>query len=97
MASPFLELIDVSKVYKTGTAEVRALDRVSFTADKGEWIAIMGPSGSGKTTLLNMLGCLDQASSGVLRIDGTDTSKLRRGELTKPSASFSSNSTLCPT
>lgn len=83
MASPFLELIDVSKVYKTGNAEVRALDRVSFTADKGEWIAIMGPSGSGKTTLLNMLGCLDQASSGVLRIDGTDTSKLRRGELTR--------------
>lgn len=79
----FLELKDVSKVYGSGATEVRALDRVSFTAEKGEWIAIMGPSGSGKTTLLNMLGCLDQATSGILRIDGTDTSTLRKGELTR--------------
>ena len=80
---PFLELVDVSKIYGSGTAEVRALDGVSFTAEKGEWIAIMGPSGSGKTTLLNLLGCLDQSTKGILRIDGTDTSTLRKGELTR--------------
>lgn len=79
----FLELNDVSKVYGTGPTAVRALDHVSFTADQGEWIAIMGPSGSGKTTLLNLLGCLDQATSGSLKIGGTDTSTLRKAELTR--------------
>jgi putative ABC transport system ATP-binding protein len=79
--SSFIELVDVTKVYGGGAAAVRAVDGISFTAERGEWIAIMGPSGSGKTTLLNLLGCLDQATSGVVRIDGTDTSQLRRTEL----------------
>ena len=81
--SSFIELVDVKKVYGSGTAAVRAIDGISFTAERGEWIAIMGPSGSGKTTLLNLLGCLDQATSGAVRIDGTDTSQLRRSELVK--------------
>lgn len=81
--SSFIELVDVKKSYGTGTAAVRAVDGISFTANRGEWIAIMGPSGSGKTTLLNLLGCLDQATSGALLIDGTDTSRLRRNELVK--------------
>ncbi len=75
--SSFIELVDVTKVYGKGLAAVRAVDGISFTAERGEWIAIMGPSGSGKTTLLNLIGCLDQATSGAVRIDGTDTSQLR--------------------
>ncbi len=60
------------------------LDGVSFTAARGEWIAIMGPSGSGKTTLLNLIGCLDQATSGgALLIDGTDTAQLRHADLAR--------------
>lgn len=81
--SPFIELADVTRVYGEGAAAVHALDGISFTAERGEWIAIMGPSGSGKTTLLNLLGCLDQATSGLVRIDGTDTSQLRRAELAR--------------
>lgn len=81
--SCFIELVDVSKIYGNGESAVRAVDGISFTAERGEWIAIMGPSGSGKTTLLNLLGCLDQATSGAVRIDGTDTSQLRRSELAR--------------
>jgi putative ABC transport system ATP-binding protein len=81
--SSFIELVDVTKVYGDGAASVNAIDGISFTAERGEWIAIMGPSGSGKTTLLNLLGCLDQATSGVVRIDGTDTSVLRHHELAR--------------
>src|SRR4051812_10219926 len=81
--SSFIELLDVKKTYGSGAAAVHAVDGISLTADRGEWIAIMGPSGSGKTTLLNLIGCLDQASSGVLKIDGTDTSQLRAAELAR--------------
>jgi putative ABC transport system ATP-binding protein len=80
---PFIELKDVRKVYGKGPAEVRAVDGISFRARQGEWIAIMGPSGSGKTTLLNLIGCLDQPSSGVLVINGTDTATLSRSELAR--------------
>jgi len=79
----FIELRDVRKTYGSGAAAVHAVDGVSFTAERGEWIAIMGPSGSGKTTLLNLIGCLDQASNGALLIDGTDTSKLRHADLAR--------------
>ena len=78
---PLIQLIGLTKTYGEGSAAVRAVDDISFTANSGEWIAIMGPSGSGKTTLLNLIGCLDQASSGRLLIGGTDTSRLRRSEL----------------
>ena len=79
--SSFIELIDVRKTYGAGVNSVHALDGISLTAERGEWIAIMGPSGSGKTTLLNLLGCLDQATSGALRIDGTDTAHLGSSDL----------------
>jgi putative ABC transport system ATP-binding protein len=79
----FVELENVTKTYAGGPEPVKALDGVSFTVEAGEWIAIMGPSGSGKTTLLNILGCLDQASSGAVRIGGTDTSALDRGALAR--------------
>jgi putative ABC transport system ATP-binding protein len=79
----FIELSDVHKTYGKGPSAVNAIDGISFTADQGEWIAIMGPSGSGKTTLLNILGCLDQATSGAVKIGGSDTSKLSRNELAR--------------
>ncbi len=80
----FVELENVSKAYDGGwSAPVKALDRVSFAAEAGQWIAIMGPSGSGKTTLLNILGCLDQASEGAVRIDHCDTSTLSRAALAR--------------
>ena len=84
----FVELENVTKAYEgvpsgPGAAPVKALDRVSFTAEAGEWIAIMGPSGSGKTTLLNILGCLDQATHGAVRIDSVDPSTLTRAELAR--------------
>src|ERR1700749_2456930 len=82
-ASPILELIGVTKVYGDGTGAVRAVNDIHFTSERGKWIAIMGPSGSGKTTLLNLIGCLDQATSGQLLIGGTDTSKLPRKELVR--------------
>jgi len=59
---------DITKVYRRGSEEVRAVDGVSFDACAGEMVAITGPSGSGKTTLLNILGCLDNPSSGTLHI-----------------------------
>ncbi|HWF06962.1 MAG TPA: ATP-binding cassette domain-containing protein [Bryobacteraceae bacterium] len=82
-ASSFIELVDVKKTYGSGVSAVPAIDGISLTAERGEWIAIMGPSGSGKTTLLNLIGCLDQATSGVLRVDGTDTSQLRPADLAR--------------
>src|ERR1700694_3926642 len=81
---PFLQVDRISKQYQvSGNTPVNALDDVSFTAQAGEWIAIMGPSGSGKTTLLNILGCLDQPSSGSVQIGSTDISKLSRTELVR--------------
>jgi putative ABC transport system ATP-binding protein len=81
--SSFIELVDVTKVYGKGLSAVNAVDGVSFTAERGEWIAIMGPSGSGKTTLLNLIGCLDQATNGAVRIDDTDTSQLGHSDLAR--------------
>jgi putative ABC transport system ATP-binding protein len=81
--SSFIELVDVRRTYGGGPAAVHAVDGISFTAARGEWIAIMGPSGSGKTTLLNLIGCLDQPTGGALRIEGTDTAQLRPSELAR--------------
>ncbi|HBA60452.1 MAG TPA: ABC transporter ATP-binding protein [Elusimicrobia bacterium] len=61
---------DLSKVFRRGSEEVRAVDGISFEAGAGEMVAITGPSGSGKTTLLNMIGCLDNPTSGTLSVGG---------------------------
>src|SRR5580700_376080 len=80
----FVELENVTKAYDSGwAAPVKALDGVNLVAEAGQWIAIMGPSGSGKTTLLNILGCLDQATQGTVRIGAVDTSTLTRAELAR--------------
>ena len=67
-----LVLESVTKVYKKGENEVRALDGVGISIEKGEYLAIVGPSGSGKTTLLNILGCLDKPTSGKMVYDGKE-------------------------
>mgnify|MGYP003695029161 CR=1 FL=1 len=65
-----LELRDITKVYRLGGEEIRALDGVSLDIDEGEFISIIGPSGSGKSTLMHILGCLDSPTSGTLSLDG---------------------------
>ncbi len=75
---------NLSKIYNEGKInEVRALDGVSFTIEKGEFIVILGASGAGKTTLLNLLGGMDKASSGVYQIDDVEVTKLKDKDLTK--------------
>lgn len=77
-----LKVDHVSKVYKQGKEAVYALNDVSFSVQKGEFIAITGPSGSGKSTLLHIIGCVDQASSGSVTIDGIDASTMSEEKLT---------------
>jgi putative ABC transport system ATP-binding protein len=76
-----LQLDDVTKVYKMGDVEVRALRGVSLAVDKGEFIAIMGSSGSGKSTLMNIVGCLDRPTTGRYLLDGKEVSRMSRDQL----------------
>jgi putative ABC transport system ATP-binding protein len=78
-----IQLEDLTKIYRMGKVEVRALHGVDLTIDDGELVAIMGPSGSGKTTLMNILGCLDVPTSGRYLLDGTDVSRLSDNRLAK--------------
>ena len=71
----------LTKTYTMGDVEVRALRGVSFEVRRGELMSIMGPSGSGKSTLMNILGCLDQPTSGAYWLDGVETSQLTDDEL----------------
>ena len=73
---PVLDLVDIRKVYGEGDAEVRALDGVSMTVNRGDFVAIMGASGSGKSTLMNIIGALDIATSGEYHLDGIDINTL---------------------
>jgi ABC-type lipoprotein export system ATPase subunit len=70
------ELIDVSRRYGAGETAVRAVDAVSLTVARGEFLVVAGPSGSGKTTLLQLLGALDRASSGTVRFEGEDLGRM---------------------
>lgn len=81
MSEFVIEAFDLTKVYKMGDIEVRALDGVSFKVRRGEVISIMGPSGSGKSTLMNLIGCLDRPSSGRYVLDGEEISKLNDDQL----------------
>ncbi len=75
-----LKLNQLSKIYRNGEIEVRALTGVTLTIKKGEMAAIMGPSGSGKSTFMNILGCLDQATSGSYLLNGYEVAKLGQRE-----------------
>ena len=77
-----LEVQNLCKTYGKGEAEVRALDNVSFSVGKGEFIAIVGESGSGKSTLLNVVGALDNPTSGKVLIDGKDIFSMPEKKLT---------------
>src|SRR5512142_313063 len=76
-----IEARNLSKMYKIGDIEVRALDGLSPVIEKGEFVAIMGQSGSGKSTFMNVLGCLDTPSGGSYLLDGVDTGGLSRDQL----------------
>ena len=79
---PVVELVDVYKVYHMPAGDVHALNGVTFSVMKGEFVAIMGPSGSGKSTLMNMIGCLDVPTSGDMYIDGRNVKEMTDDELT---------------
>ena len=78
----FVTFEDVSKVYRSGEVEIRAVDHISFTIEKGEFCVIVGPSGAGKTTVLNMLGGMDACSGGNITVDGTRVSGFNARQLT---------------
>ena len=76
-----IELENVQKIYSMGDEKVYALKGISFSVEQGEFISIMGPSGSGKSTCMNMIGCLDTPTSGIVRIDGMETLKMKEKAL----------------
>lgn len=71
-----IEIQDATKTYRLGDVEVQALDGVSLRVDAGDWVAIMGPSGSGKSTLMNIIGCLDQPTSGSYKLDNLEVARM---------------------
>ena len=79
----FIEVRDVTKTYKMGEVEIKAVDEIGFGIDKGEFVVIVGPSGAGKTTILNILGGMAPATSGTIYVDNVDITKFNENELTK--------------
>jgi len=73
---PIIELKEVSKTYKTGEIETRALNCIELSVEDGEFTALVGPSGSGKTTLLQLMGCLDKPDSGEVWLEGQDVTRI---------------------
>ena len=82
-----IEMENVSRIYKTGDTELRALDDVNLTLDEGKFVVVLGPSGAGKSTFLNLLGGLDNPSNGKIIVDGEDISKLNKDEMAEYRAS----------
>ncbi|MFC1498919.1 ABC transporter ATP-binding protein [Verrucomicrobiota bacterium] len=80
--SVFIEISDLCKIYKQGPNEVRALQDITLNIEENEFITLMGPSGSGKTTLLNIIAGIDKQTSGTVKINGAEVSKLPEKELT---------------
>lgn len=78
----FVKLEGVTKVYRMGEVEIRAVDGVDFSIEKGEFVVVVGPSGAGKTTVLNILGGMDQATSGKVLVDGQDIARYSQRQLT---------------
>jgi putative ABC transport system ATP-binding protein len=80
-AVPVIDIRDIRREFRLGSEVIHALSSVTFTIEKGEYVALMGPSGSGKSTLMNLLGCLDTPSSGQYLMEGRDISRLDDNEL----------------
>jgi len=83
MSDIVLELQNVSRIFGEGDAEVKALDNVSLSIRRGEFVLIVGSSGSGKSTLLNMIGLLDKPTSGKVILDGKETTTLNDGQVSQ--------------
>jgi putative ABC transport system ATP-binding protein len=83
MSIPTVQLEGVTKTYRQGKVDVHALRGLDFTVEPGEFVALCGPSGSGKTTALNLIGALDTANSGHVRLEGSDLGALNRRELSR--------------
>lgn len=83
MVASVIELTEVSKVYRPGDVELRALDSVSLRVQEGEFVAVMGSSGSGKSTLMNIIGCLDRPTSGRYTLAGQAVSEMSRRDLAR--------------
>jgi len=80
---PVIEVRNAARHYIVGDVVVKALRGVDVTVERGEMVSVMGPSGSGKSTLMNLVGCLDTPTSGTIRLDGTDVSRLDEKGLAK--------------
>ena len=83
MATPVLEVAHLEKVYGALGNVTRALNDVSFTVNRGEFVGIMGASGSGKSTLLNCVSTIDSATSGMIRINGQDVTRMKQAKLSQ--------------
>lgn len=83
MKEPFILFDNVIKIYRMGEVEIRAVDGANFSIEKGEFTVIVGPSGAGKTTILNILGGMDQCTSGRIIVDGREVSKSTPRQLTE--------------
>jgi putative ABC transport system ATP-binding protein len=81
LSQPVAELIQVDKVYGSGETAVHALDQLSLSVQRGDYLAVMGASGSGKSTAMNILGCLDRPSAGSYRLNGTPVETLDDDQL----------------
>ena len=83
MSEAFVSFQDVSKIYRSGEVEIKAVDNISFEIQKGEFVVIVGPSGAGKTTVLNMLGGMDACTGGTIFVDGSEVSRYNARQLTE--------------
>ena len=83
LQNSYVKLDKVSKIYKMGEVEIRAVDTISFEISKGEFVVVVGPSGAGKTTILNLLGGMDQPTSGSIMVDGQDVARYDEAKLTQ--------------
>jgi putative ABC transport system ATP-binding protein len=81
MSENVIEIDSLTKIYKTGKTDFKALSNVDLNIQKGDFVAIMGPSGSGKSTLMNIIGCLDRPTSGTIIIDGENISTVNDNQL----------------
>ena len=82
LQNSYVKLDKVSKIYKMGEVEIRAVDNISFELSKGEFVVVVGPSGAGKTTVLNILGGMDTATKGNVFVDGSNIAKYNSHQLT---------------